>query len=57
MARPRLTYLSEEDRAFVHEQALRVLADDVAAEIDAVIGRSARSVGASPARVSWRGAS
>ncbi len=27
MARPRLTYLSEEDRAFVHEQAVRVLAE------------------------------
>ena len=27
MARPRLTYLSDDDRAFVHEQAVRVLED------------------------------
>jgi trimethylamine:corrinoid methyltransferase-like protein len=27
VARARLTYLSDEDRAFVHEQAVRVLQD------------------------------
>ena len=68
MARPRLTDLPEKDRACVHEQAgacagepprtheVELLAEDVAAETDAVIGRHVRSVDAPVGRVSWRGA-
>jgi trimethylamine--corrinoid protein Co-methyltransferase len=57
-----------EGRSLVEEAAARAdellrthevepLAEDVAAEIDAVIGRYARSVDAPARRVSWRGAS
>jgi trimethylamine--corrinoid protein Co-methyltransferase len=47
---------ADEARELLRTHEVPPLPDDVAAEIDAVIGRYARSVGAPEQRVPWRGA-